>query len=1143
MSGVGEGPGMGRRALAPVNTNVEGSAAPMDMRQLLGFDESPAKGRAMALGGGYAARHGGSPLSVAGAGGGRVRAGSPLARLSRGDAFNVSPEGGVRRSGGSGVSPLPVRASPGVDDAMRRLRKELEEEKRGHAIARVALEAAERQLTELERGEARAGALQGNARRGSGALAGGGAESPGAKLQQALQSALAGRERAGREIEDLKRQLGQLRSEGAGAPSKEEGRKWEGQLREEAAGRAHAEEKYAAAVARAKDLENTCRELTSEVEAEVGKRAQAEENFKNVVVRAKNLENNCGELTAEVKACRKLHSDAVKEGEAAKKVAIKLQRDAEALRAELAAVNARMEEVEGRNGGCEEGASAEINALSQVVRDMAAALKLAEEERDARLDDEEKHRELLAKLEHMLDEQNADLNEAEKNVKVERARVQELEKALAKGVEDAAAEWKKREATLNEQLKLSRDEVIRLKEDTAVAREQERRAESELVLGLRDELGEAETSLAHARGSLETARAALDVKAREIQGLETVLAERNAQVEKLREGVERLEREVDTASAAGRQKMEQSISTVREMEAKMKCVEREMTQEADSLRERLADTTRRTETLEGALAEETATTMSLRGEISRLERELSMSARDCDSLRQVADQSLKRATEAGQSHSEEIRRLTLEMSARECRIRALEDDKRDLIERLKTMANMVRSQISVFRAEMSANREDILKTHNSGMTELAEGRRLAFDSVRSIGHALNALQVKLTEEASKRKRLQNIVADLRGNIRVHCRVRPPSPEEARGLAAARSVVNVVPDETGHGIGEVEIAQVRSLSGALTPARMFEFDGVYGPEASQQDVFELSVLPLVSSVLDGYNACVFAYGQTGSGKTFTMEGPTVKGMLSDENMAGVNYRALDELFKGLNNRGESTRRSGELIEVSASCVEIYNEAIRDLLDPDNAAGASNSRASGYGVGEFSAGLTVGRLHATGERVIQGLTEVPVGSASEVRGLMRRAARARATSATSMNERSSRSHCILMVKVVYLDAAAPSVILRQSKLNLVDLAGSERVKKSEAAGDRMKEAQAINKSLSALGDVISALRTKQGHVPFRNSKLTYLLEDSLSGSSKILMFVNISPDERQVGETTCSLQFASRARAVELGRAVKNTAPNN
>ena len=1051
-----------------------------------------------------------------------------------------------------------MRASPGVDDAMRRLRKELEEERRGHAIARVALEAAERQLTELERSEGRGVRVDRPAK-----VAGAGAESPGAKLQQALQSALAGRERAGREIEELRRQVGQLKSaKGSGA----EGRLLEEKLAEEGARRAEMEAQYEKVVSRVTELEGKCERMRGGIEEEAGKRAQAEENFKNVVARAKVLEGNCGELTEEIKTARKMHADAVRDGEAAKKVVTRVQREMEALRGELAEARsaaAKKQELESLDDG---GAKEEINALSQVVRDMAAALKLAEEERDARMDEEDKQRELLAKLERMLDEQGAELAEAEKCVKVERARVQELEVEIAQRGEHDAAEWMRREAALKEELQLSRDQVGQLKAETSRVREQNRKVESELVLGLKDELREAETSLAHARSSLETARAALDVKAREIHGLEArfkakedelrakddelrtkedelrakegelrskddELRSKDALLERRAAEVERLENEVEAAGRMASDKAEEFRSAIRDMEVKMEVAEQASKREVETLEERIAEASRGANTLQGALAEETATAKNLREKIAQLNEDLSQSAREGDALRQVADQSLKRASEAGVAHANEIRRMNIEARAQEAQIQKLEGVKRDLNGRLETMAGLVRSQVAEFRAELASSRESILKTREDGLCDLAHGRTLALDGVRHVGSALDALTAKLLGEASKRKKLQNIVADLRGNIRVHCRVRPPSPEESRGgLSMSRNVVSVIPDETGHGIGEVEIGQVKTLSGALTPARNFEFDGVYGPESTQADVFELSVLPLVSSVLDGYNACVFAYGQTGSGKTFTMEGPTVKGVLSDESMAGVNYRALEELFRGLDLRSEAMRRSGEVTEVHASCVEIYNETIRDLLDPENVHGASNSRGTE---------LSVGRLHATGERVIQGLTEVPVGSATEVRGLMRRAARARATSATSMNERSSRSHSILMIKVLHVDAAAPSVVIRQSKLNLVDLAGSERVKKSEAAGDRMKEAQAINKSLSALGDVISALRTKQGHVPFRNSKLTYLLEDSLSGNSKILMFVNISPDERQVGETTCSLQFASRARAVELGRATKNT----
>jgi len=197
------------------------------------------------------------------------------------------------------------------------------------------------------------------------------------------------------------------------------------------------------------------------------------------------------------------------------------------------------------------------------------------------------------------------------------------------------------------------------------------------------------------------------------------------------------------------------------------------------------------------------------------------------------------------------------------------------------------------------------------------------------------------------------------------------------------------------------------------------------------------------------------------------------------------------------------------------VEIYNEQVRDLLRPGSA--HSDKHAISHGPD----GLTD----------VAGAVREPVGSLAAAQGLVRRAAAARAVEATAMNATSSRSHTVFMLYITGEHSGAGQRL--SGCLNLVDLAGSERVGKSEASGARLKEACAINKSLSALGDVFGALAAKQPHVPYRNSKLTYLLQPCLGGDGKTLMFVNVAPEESHADETLCSLRFASQVNACELG----------
>ncbi|KAK1352015.1 Kinesin motor domain-containing protein [Heracleum sosnowskyi] len=356
------------------------------------------------------------------------------------------------------------------------------------------------------------------------------------------------------------------------------------------------------------------------------------------------------------------------------------------------------------------------------------------------------------------------------------------------------------------------------------------------------------------------------------------------------------------------------------------------------------------------------------------------------------------------------------------------------------------------------------------------------------------LKKKYLEEFSERKRLYNEVIELKGNIRVFCRCRPLNQDEiAKGYC---SVIDLSSYQ------ENDLQVICSDSSR----KQFKFDHVFKPEDSQEDVFN-QTLPIVMSVLDGYNVCIFAYGQTGTGKTFTMEG-------TPENR-GVNYRTLEELFKI-----SKDRRSTMKYELSVSMLEVYNEKIRDLL-------VENSD-------QPSKRLEI-KQSAEGTQEVPGLVEARVHGTGEVWELLKSGSRVRSVGSTNANELSSRSHCLLRVTVTGENLLNGH--RTRSHLWLVDLAGSERVGKIEVEGERLKESQFINKSLSALGDVISALASKTSHIPYRNSKLTHILQSSLGGDCKTLMFVQTSPSVADLGETICSLNFATRVRGVGTGPARK------
>ncbi|PON43931.1 Kinesin-like protein [Trema orientale] len=360
------------------------------------------------------------------------------------------------------------------------------------------------------------------------------------------------------------------------------------------------------------------------------------------------------------------------------------------------------------------------------------------------------------------------------------------------------------------------------------------------------------------------------------------------------------------------------------------------------------------------------------------------------------------------------------------------------------------------------------------------------------------LKKKYIKESSERKQLYNEVIELKGNIRVFCRCRPLNQNEiANGCNSVIEYDSSLDNEL----------QVVSSDSSR---KHFKFDHVFRPEDNQEAVFS-ETKPIVTSVLDGFNVCIFAYGQTGTGKTFTMEGTT-------ENR-GVNYRTVEELFH------KSEERAGIMrYELFVSMLEVYNEKIRDLL-----VDGSNQPAKKLEI----------KQAAEGTQEVPGLVEARVFGTEDVWELLKSGSRVRSVGSTSANEMSSRSHCLLRVTV-----KGENLINGQrtkSHLWLVDLAGSERVGRIEVEGERLKESQFINKSLSALGDVISALASKTAHVPYRNSKLTHMLQSSLGGDCKTLMFVQVSPSSSDLGETLCSLNFASRVRGIESGPARKQADP--
>ena len=287
------------------------------------------------------------------------------------------------------------------------------------------------------------------------------------------------------------------------------------------------------------------------------------------------------------------------------------------------------------------------------------------------------------------------------------------------------------------------------------------------------------------------------------------------------------------------------------------------------------------------------------------------------------------------------------------------------------------------------------------------------------------------------------------------------------------------------------------------SKTFPFDYVYPMETTQREVYDQVAFPIVDSIFQGYNGTIFAYGQTGCGKTFTM-----MGIITDPQLRGVIPNAFDHIFGFIKTEGESKK-----FFLRCSFVEIYNEEVRDLL------------------GNKDKKLDIREDPKKGT-FLKDLTYVTIKNPADIDKSLDTGNKNRHVGATSMNDQSSRSHSLF---TVYLEIEEKgennNSRIKSGKLNLVDLAGSERVGKTNATGQTFDEGKKINLSLTALGSVIDALSQNRKYVPYKDSKLTRLLADSLGGNTKTVMFANISPASYNYDETLGTLRYASRAKLIK------------
>lgn len=384
------------------------------------------------------------------------------------------------------------------------------------------------------------------------------------------------------------------------------------------------------------------------------------------------------------------------------------------------------------------------------------------------------------------------------------------------------------------------------------------------------------------------------------------------------------------------------------------------------------------------------------------------------------------------------------------------------------------TEIEMIESNLKLERNDINKLKDKVKTLLLE--KNDFDNL-------------VLEEQTKRRMLHNKLQELKGNIRVFCRLKPCEDSKTFSIEK-KGYLETMNDKESLTIKEIprKNGMPSSPTKSKSNSYKFEFDAIFDQNSDNEDVFK-EISQLVQSALDGFNVCIFTYGQTGSGKTYTMSNPE----------DGLIPRSLTQIFR----RMETLQSLGFTYELHGQFFEIYGDSINDLLSKNKSTGSD----------------------------INHIEKIELHEIDHVNLILSKANMKRSTAPTNSNNESSRSHSIFRFSINGKDKDGVEF---NSVLNLIDLAGSERISSSQVKGIRLKETQVINKSLSALGDVINALSLKSSHVPYRNSKLTYLLKESLGGDSKMLMFVNISCLKEHFNESLNSLRFASKVNNTKIAQ---------
>ncbi|OAF70634.1 hypothetical protein A3Q56_01610 [Intoshia linei] len=472
-------------------------------------------------------------------------------------------------------------------------------------------------------------------------------------------------------------------------------------------------------------------------------------------------------------------------------------------------------------------------------------------------------------------------------------------------------------------------------------------------------------------------------------------------------------------------------------------------------------------------------------ELNATKRELLIIKKENNQLNNKKGDSKKDAIQ-----DKEIKNLKKKTEYDSIKMKKYESAIKQLTDKMKNYENDIKSknkQIDTLNFELVHIGESAQQTQ-----ELNEKIHILQKDNKKLNVETIELNNNFKNEMTLRKKYHNIIEDLKGKIRVYCRVRPLSYSEKN-----RNNTNIV-----NSIDEYTM-KIKGPHGE----KEFQFDKIFMPASAQRDIFD-DTSNLIQSAIDGFNVCIFAYGQTGSGKTYTIIG-------APDN-PGIAPRSFERIFEII-----EQNKATMTATVQVYMLELYNDQLIDLF--------AKTRVVSHFFENFRIRWDLDiKKNAKGMVFIQGSVVKSAYNSKELYALFNEGSKSRHIASTKMNSESSRSHLIIGILMESIVKSTGKII--SGKLSLVDLAGSERASKTEANTEQLKEAMSINKSLSALGDVIAALSSQQDFIPYRNNKLTMLMQDSLGGNAKTLMFVNISPVDYNQEESIVSLTYASRVKLI-------------